>query len=300
MLPGASTASGTDEAVTITAGALRRHVEQLTARGPRHRDNPAAVRAAVGYVADAFAQWGYSVTLDQYGAAPDEVTVLADVPTPRPGPIVEVGAHWDSVAGSPGADDNAGGVAGLLELARHFAEAGQPGRTLRFCAFGGEEDAPGGSRAGSRAHVASLAAGGPPVEGAIVLEMIAYRDPRPGSQSFPADLAAAAEGHDRGDFIAAVGNPAAADYLAALWAAGQELEPALPVLPLTLPADHDGDGARSDHQPYWLSGRRGVMITDTANFRNPHYHRPTDTVDTLDFAFAEAVTRTVAAALRRL
>ncbi len=286
--------------MTITAGALRRHVEQLTACGPRHRDNPAAVRAAVEYVADTLTQWGYVVALEQYGAAPDEVTVVADAPSPPGGPVVEVGAHWDSVAGSPGADDNAGGVAGLLELARHFAEAAQPGRTLRFCAFGGEEDAPGGSRAGSRAHVASLAAGGPPVEGAIVLEMIAYRDPRPGSQSFPADLAAAAEGHDRGDFIAAVGNPAAADYLAALWAAGQELEPALPVLPLTLPADHDGDGARSDHQPYWLSGRRGVMITDTANFRNPHYHRPTDTVDTLDFAFAEAVTRTVAAALRRL
>ncbi|HEX8630170.1 MAG TPA: M20/M25/M40 family metallo-hydrolase [Catenuloplanes sp.] len=286
---------------TISAAALRGHVRQLTAHGPRHRDNPAGVRASLDHLTRSLSDLGYPWVLERYGDAPDEVNIVAGLTGTGDRPALEIGAHWDSVADCPGADDNASGVAGLLELARVFAAADPPARTLRFCVFGGEENpAP---FAGSRAHVARLDADGPPVDGVIVLEMIAYRDRRPGTQTLPADMAAAIgdpAALRAGDFIAALGNVEAADYLAAIHAAGLAQQPALPVLPLSLPVTHTADGARSDHYPYWLSGRKGVMVTDTANFRNPHYHQPTDTLETLDFAFAESVTRVIAAAVQTL
>jgi Zn-dependent M28 family amino/carboxypeptidase len=288
---------------TISPAALREHVVRLTVNGPRHRGNPASVTAALDYMTKCLSSYGYAVEPERYGAAPHEVNLLTEVLGDSAAPVLEVGAHWDSVRDAPGADDNASGIAGLLELARVFAGAAPATRALRFCAFGGEEDQPVGCT-GSRAHVARLGAGGGPlVEGAIVLEMIAYRDTRPGSQRFPEpedspqlDLSLL----DRGDFIAAVGNEEAAQYLAALHSGGQSQTPALMVLPVSLPSSHSANGARSDHYPYWLSGRRGVMVTDTAEFRNPHYHRATDTVDTLDFDFAAQVTRAVAQALHAL
>ena len=270
----------------IEAAALRQHVERLTAHGPRHGTNGPAVAAALAYVTETLASYGYEVTREAYGTGAHEVNLLASVT--GAGPALEVGAHWDSVERSPGADDNASGVAGLLEVARVFAGE-RPARTVRFCFFGGEET----GLAGSRAHVAGLVDA---VEGAIVFEMIGYRDPDPGSQRFPAGIDLPAE-FSRGDFIAAVGNGASVRYAAALSLAGQEH--GLPVLPIDLPAD-DANAGRSDHYPYWLSGRLGIMVTDTAEFRNPNYHRPTDTPDTLDFEFAAQVTRTVADAVRAL
>ena len=243
----------------------------------------------------------YAVEREQYGDASHEVNLLAELAGTGDGPVLEVGAHWDSVIEGPGADDNASGVTGLLELARFFASGRPPARTLRFCFFGGEEDHPVGCT-GSRAHVARLDAEGAQVDGAIVLEMIGYCDVRSGSQRFPQDspdVGSELTRFSRADFIAAVGNVEATDYLATICAAGQDQSPALPVLPIHLPTDHK-DGARSDHYPYWLSGRKGVMVTDTAEFRNPHYHQPTDTLDTLDLDFVRQVTRTIAHAVRAL
>lgn len=273
----------------IDAITLGRHIERLTALGPRHESNPAAVVAALGYVTSALESYGYRVERECYGRGVHEVNLLAE--RSGTGPAIEVGAHWDTVERSPGADDNASGVAGLLEVARVFAAGAPPVRTVRFCFFGGEEY----GLIGSLVHVARLDDRGADVEGAIVFEMIGYRDSRPGSQRFPGEIEVP-PGFDRGDFIVAVGNPASADYLAAIAAGGH---PALMVLPVDLPADGEHAG-RSDHYPYWLSGRKGVMLTDTAEFRNPHYHRPTDTIDTLDLNFAARVTRAVAVALRAL
>ncbi|GIJ66735.1 M20/M25/M40 family metallo-hydrolase [Virgisporangium ochraceum] len=270
-------------------GAVRHHIERLTAYGPRHETNPVAVAESLAYITDTLASYGYEVTREPYGAGAHEVNLLASVAGTGAGPVVEVGAHWDSVERSPGADDNASGVAGLLEVARIFTSGDRPARTVRFCFFGGEES----GLTGSRAHVAGLA---DDVDGAIVFEMIGYRDRNPGSQRFPAGVDLPAE-ISRGDFIAAVGNGASAGYAAALAAAGRAH--GLPVLPVDLPADNDNAG-RSDHYPYWLSGRKGIMLTDTAEFRNPHYHRPTDTLDTLDLDFAARVTLTVADAVRAL
>lgn len=284
----------------INAVALGRHIGQLTAHGPRHRDNEMAVRAALGYITQCLSAYGYAVEREPYGAAPHEVNLLAE----RGGgdrPVLELGAHWDSVIEGPGADDNASGVAGLLELARVFAVERNLGRTLRFCFFGGEEDQPVGCT-GSRAHVARLDAQSARVDGAIVLEMIGFRDVRPGSQRIPlepGDAGIDLTRFSRADFIAAIGNVEAADYLAAIYAAGQGQDPALTVLPVNMPVD-GRHAARSDHYPYWLSGRKAVMVTDTAEFRNANYHQPTDTLDTLDLDFAEQVTRAIADAVRAL
>ncbi|GHJ43881.1 hypothetical protein Cs7R123_12230 [Catellatospora sp. TT07R-123] len=286
----------------IDAAALRKHIEQLTAYGPRHRRNSEAVRAALDHVTAHLTGYGYQVVTERYGDAPHEVNLLAERAGTDGGPVLELGAHWDSVAGSPGADDNASGVAGLLELARLFATGPAPARTLRFCFFGGEECDPEPFN-GSTAHVARLDATGEDVEGVIVLESIGFRDPRPHSQTFPEvgdELGVDLSAFHRADFIAAIGDEDAGDWLAAIFAGGRAQHPPLPVLPLPLPADHAGDGARSDHVPYWDSGRLGVMVTDTTEFRSPHYHRPSDTVDTLDLDFAAQVTAAVAYAVRAL
>ena len=302
---------------TIDATTIDRHVRRLTAIGPRHADRPAAVAATLRYLTDCLTGYGYQVRPDRYGGGPHQVNLLAELPGTGDAPILELGAHWDTVVDSPGADDNASGVAGLLEVARVLRAAAPPARTLRFCLFAEEEDLEIGYL-GSRAHVAGFdaagfdaagfdAAGfdaaGTPVAGAIVLEMIGYRDRTPGSQRLPADVVPADSPmrvFDRGDFIAAIGNPGADGYLEAVRAAGQAQDPPLPVLPITLPVGPAGNGIRSDHYPYWLSGRPAVMVTDTAEFRNPHYHRPGDTVTTLDLDFAAAVTRAVATAVTTL
>lgn len=286
---------------SITAVLLGRHIAQLTAHGPRHRDNAVAVLAGLDHITHCLTSYGYAVVPERYGDAPHEVNLLAERAGTGNGPVLEVGAHWDSVRESPGADDNASGVAGLLELARVCAAAQKPVRTLRFCFFGGEEDQPVGCT-GSHAHVARLDAEGARVDGAIVLEMIGYRDLRPGSQRIPQDSDDGSidlTRFSRADFIVAVGNVEAADYLAAIYAAGQAQDPALTVLPVNMPID-DRDAARSDHYPYWLSGRKAVMVTDTAEFRNGHYHQKTDTLDTLDLDFAEQVTRAITAAVDAL
>jgi aminopeptidase YwaD len=228
---------------SIDVVTLGRHIDRLTAHGPRHETNPGAVIAALGYITSTLESYGYRVDRERYGSAAHEVNLLAE--RTGAGPVIEVGAHWDTVERSPGADDNASGVAGLLELARVFAAGDRPARTVRFCFFGGEEY----GLIGSLVHVANLDERGADVEGAIVFEMIGYRDSRAGSQRFPGEIDVP-PGFDRGDFIVAVGNTASADYLAALAAGGH---PALMVLPIDLPIDGDHAG-RSDHYPYWLTG----------------------------------------------
>lgn len=297
---------------------LGRHITALTGEGPRHGSNPAAVRTTLDYLTTTVEYLGLPVSTVAYGPDPHNINVIVDLPGTDPdAPVLEIGAHWDSVAASPGADDNASGVAGLLEIARALTDVPLR-RRVRLCFFGGEESSeqfPDG-RAGSRAHVQAIDAAddsgrsgtddggtGVDTEGAIVLEMIGYTDSAPGSQSLPEgmpdDVAARAAGVP-GVFIAVVGNTAATDYVDALTTAAAGLEPALPVLPVLVADDDAADVARSDHSRYWDSGRKGVMLTDTANFRNPHYHASTDTLPTLDLDFAAQVTSAVVRTVRTL
>ncbi len=205
--------------------------------------------------------------------------------------IVVIGAHYDTEVNTQGADDNASGVAALLELAQRFAGV-DTARTLRFVAFTNEEGANSrGSVMGSRVSAEYSRERGETIVAMLSLEMLGYADSTPGSQKYPfpsdSPIARGMNLPDRGDFIAVAGRTGDTELVnrlgAAMVGAGR-----VPVVPVALPPVLR-DIWRSDNGNYWLSGFTAVMVTDTSNFRNPHYHRPTDTADTLDFGFMAGV-----------
>ncbi len=295
---GGATDGGTDGGGPVTGLRIAGHVAALTAYGPRHRSNSTGVTVALRYLTDTLSGFGYQVEVEPWGSDPDEVNLVARLPRlePYPAPVagvLEIGAHWDTVPGSPGADDNASGVAGLLELARTLrapAGARDLGRPVRFCLYGGEES-PEQPFPGSTAHVTRLR---DVVAGAIVLEMIGYRSTAPGSQRMPADLHGLIDVPPAGDFIAVVADAGSARLAAAVTAAARSATPPVAVLPLVIPDRALHVVGRSDHVPYWWAGLPAIMVTDTANYRNPHYHTAGDVLSTLDCEFAAAVTGMVA------
>jgi hypothetical protein len=213
---------------------------------------------------------------------------------PRAGTLL-VGAHYDTVAGSPGADDNASGVATVVEIARLMGDRSSPrGLTLAF--FDLEEQGLKGSAAFANdpEQIKDLA-------GVVVLEMVGYRCQTPGCQRKPKGLMIALPS-DRGDFLVVVGD---VEHQPLLHQFHQAESPNLPAV-LTLPTPFKGvltpDLLRSDHAPFWLQDIGAVMVTDTANFRNPHYHQPSDTLETIDRDFldgaAQIVTNTISQLLQ--
>ena len=207
--------------------------------------------------------------------------------------MIILGAHFDSVQGTPGADDNASGVAVLLEAARLLARA-RVGSQILFCAFNLEEL----NMIGSSYFVKKLNAVGAKVAAMISLEMVGYTDSRPGSQKYPFGLKAFYP--DRGDFIGVIGNWNSASLLRRVARQMRQVQ-GLPVETLSVP----GNGGLipavrlSDHAPFWDVGYPALMITDTSFFRNPHYHGSTDTLETLNLDFmakvCEGVVRAVLA-----
>jgi hypothetical protein len=196
---------------------------------------------------------------------------------------VLVGAHHDAVAGTPGADDNASAVAVMLAAARAIG----PVEGACFVAFNGEEC----GLVGSRALVAGL--GRHQLEQVHVLEMVGFTSRAAGSQRNPVPPAPVPT---VGDFLGLVGTHRsrhALDHVLAC--AGHSAIPVyglyLPDVPLAGMRTMVPHAFRSDHAPFWSKGIPALMWTDTAEFRNPNYHRPTDTPDTLDYEFMAGVTR---------
>ncbi|UWP81752.1 M20/M25/M40 family metallo-hydrolase [Dactylosporangium fulvum] len=262
----------------ISADRLRAHIVALTAHGPRCGDLP-GVPAALRYITDQLSALGLAVSVERYGSELHEINLVAEIQGGTSDDAVELCAHWDSVQDSPGADDNASGVAGVIEAAHALRDMELPARTIRFCFFGGEEVDFGGSVA----HVERITQ----QTESIVFEMIAYTAE---AQRYPEQFLELIEPRERGDFIALIGEPDSM-HLVQEFAMHAEV----PVFPFIVPVVARDLVMRSDHVPYWESGRRSLLVTDTADYRNPHYHRPTDTVDTLDLEFAAGV---VAAAVR--
>lgn len=202
-------------------------------------------------------------------------------------PPVLIGAHYDAVPGTPGADDNATGVAALLELARIFAF--QPAKyPLRLVAFDLEEygftnENGIAVNSGASEYADLLRQQQQPLRLMISLEMLGYCDSTPGSQRYPASLERFYP--NRADFIALIGNLATIPDLIRLSRNIRQVGVAshwLPVpnrgriLPLT---------RRSDHAPFWDRGYPAMMVTDTSLLRNPHYHKASDRIETLDLDF---------------
>ena len=192
-----------------------------------------------------------------------------------------VGAHYDAVEGTSGADDNASAVAGLLETARLLQPYSDQLTNLEFVFYSCEEPPFFGTpEMGSYVHAQSLKQQQIEAE-AIILEMIGYFSEQPGSQNYPIpgmDLLFPSVGN----FIALVSNRASKGLLkeAKKSFATAQLEIGVESLadPFNIP-----ELGFSDHRNYWQFGFPALMVTDTAFMRNPHYHQPSDTIETLDF-----------------
>ncbi|MEL7472240.1 MAG: M20/M25/M40 family metallo-hydrolase [Planctomycetota bacterium] len=223
----------------------------------------------------------------------------------RPHEVLIVGAHIDSVPGSPGADDNASGVAAVLEIARVLAEGPAPAITVRLIVFNLEEIGLIGSKAYASDLRASLRReiedGGERLVGMLALEMLGYYSDEPGSQRTPIPpIEGVFEPPDAGNFVALVTLAPHAGFNERLRAAMAEAEPEARTFRVDFSALAPPDFYRSDHSPFWVLGAPAVMVTDTSNFRNPHYHTPRDTVETLDLERYELAVRALAGAVERL
>jgi Zn-dependent M28 family amino/carboxypeptidase len=210
---------------------------------------------------------------------------------------IVVGAHYDTAGPLPGADDNASGVAGLIELAGLLAKQQLPVR-VELVAFPLEEPPYFGSKfMGSAVHANDLRAQNARVRGMISLEMIGYFSDAPRSQNFPAEILRAFY-PTKGNFIGVVGTLDEGLLVRRIKLAMQGATP-LPVHSINAPLAVPGVGL-SDQLSYWNAGYKAVMITDTAFFRNPHYHTVDDTAEKLDYKRMALVVEGVYAAVLEL
>jgi len=236
----------------------------------------------VKYISAEFAAFGYQVAHQSFKFAGNTYqNVIAELKgSTAPENVLVVGAHYDTVRTTPGADDNASGVAGLLRLAKLLA--GRPlGKTVRFVAFALEEPpAYRTKNMGSYHYAAGLKKGGEQVEGMICLEMIGYFIDRPGSQHYPIPFMKL-RFPKLGNYIAMVGNRRSKRFTLQM-AGGFQAATDLPLVTLNAPAFVVGIDF-SDHWSFGKFGYPAFMVTDTAFYRNPNYHSPSDLPDTLDY-----------------
>jgi aminopeptidase YwaD len=208
--------------------------------------------------------------------------------------VFVLGAHYDTVEGSPGADDNASAVAALLETARCLKNS-QFNASLLFSGFTLEEYGFVGSRHFLKQdNETKNFLGERNFLGMISLEMVGFCNPNAGSQNYPPYIDKT-QYPDTGDFIAVVGNEPSATLAHSLAEAMDQTVPKLGVEKLVVPGrgDEFREVTLSDHFPFWEKNIPAVMVTDTAFLRNPNYHQPTDTMDTLDIEFIGQVTKGV-------
>src|SRR5437867_7175431 len=276
--------------------------------GERHPVTaPAALRRTEAYLTEQFTRLGLDISTHPFRALGGTYrNVIAEERGQSPFPPLIIAAHYDTVEASPGADDNASALAVLLAVARSLRDV-PLARSVRFIAFCLEEE----DLLGSLAYAASRQAANEEICGAIVLECVGYACSEEGSQQKPS-TGRGASWRDWGgrvqkmlvavptvgDFLGIVGNAASAHLVKAVEAATHHAVPDLKTISLVVPGNGEllPDTRRSDHAAFWHYGYPALMLTDTANFRNPHYHQPTDTLDTLNLAFMEQVARAVTAA----
>jgi len=265
------------------------HVERLAGDiGQRNIFVPAALARAAAYIEDQWNKMGYAVERLEYEACG---IACANLVAARPGgasagEILLVGAHYDSVIGSPGANDNASGVAALLELSRMFRTVA-PSRTVRFAAFVNEEPPFFGTgRQGSMMYARAVRRHGDDIRLMVSLETIGCYSDEPGSQSYPPLFGLFYP--DRGNFVGIVSDfrsRTAMQQLAAAFRAHSGF-------PLQSAATFRfvPGVSWSDHRSFWRQGYRAVMVTDTALYRYPHYHAASDTPDKLSYPELASVT----------
>ncbi len=271
---------------SVSESELRAWVERLSV--PRHfvMEPDENERAAL-WIASLLQSWGYQVELQ----GPWRNVVA--LPKNLSGPITLVGAHYDSVSGCPGADDNASAVAAMLGCAKACAGESQ-GRNA-FVSFNREED----GLMGSQDFVEWLeSAGKLRVVQAHILEMVGFASDEPGTQKTPGGLPIKIP--DTGNFLGLLANKVSHQMLGGVLACASTYLPQFPVISLhvTLGLEkHFPVLLRSDHAPFWAAQIPATMWTDTSEFRNPYYHQPGDKPHTLNYPFLRAVTQLLVASV---
>ncbi len=281
------------------AARLERHVRTLAETiGERNVYRPKALAAAEAYIADQWQAMGYSVVRQGYEV---QGVPCSNLEVSRPGhrhpdAILLIGAHYDSVFGSPGANDNGSGVAALLEISQRFMAA-EIARTVRFVAFVNEEPPFFYSKEmGSMRYARAARERGDAIELMLALETIGCYSDKPGSQSYPPLFSYFYP--DTANFIAFVSNLRSRRSLRRFAAAFRQHSD-FPAERLATFSWIPGV-AWSDHQSFWRYGYQALMVTDTALYRYPYYHTAIDKPDHLDFAAMATVTDGLETALLSL
>lgn len=283
---------------------LRLHVDRLAGLiGPRFLQKPKTIDATIGYIEGQWSAMGYSHSRECYDALGDQATnlIIEQTGTHRPNEIILLGAHYDTVYTTPGADDNASAVAVLLEVSRLLREH-RGRRTIRYVAFACEEppyfhlDA-----MGSQHHARQSRLRGDKIRGMLCLEMVGYYTTEDNSQTIPPMIPRWMRRFfpTRGDFLAAVGNMASWKLCWRFRRGFKRGARTMPLFSICLP-EKIHHIRLSDNSSFWDQGYPALMLTDTSFLRNPHYHMATDTPETLDYPRMTEVTLGVASAVRLL
>ncbi len=272
---------------------LADHLKALTVTiGERSMFSPEKLTAAARYIESVHRQNGLDVELEHYPCndfTAANVVALSNPPGDAPVKRYLVGAHYDCVLGTVGADDNASSVAVQLETARQLQILRNRFEIpvfVKFVSFALEEyPAYATMRMGSRVHATGMKGRKERTDGVICLEMVGYTCDIPGCQRYPFPLSLM-NYPKQGNYISIVGNLGSRKLVREL-AAGFAKNPVLPVVPLLVPLNGWVMPAvrLSDHAPFWNERFRAVMVTDSAFFRNPNYHLPSDTMEKLDYDF---------------
>lgn len=265
---------------------LFKHIEALNFERYQAGDRDRARR----YLVKTLTAFGWKPQLQVFE---EGVNVLAQRPgTNANAGAILVDAHYDTVKGSPGADDNGSAIAATLEVARLLGSRSTQ-RPLWIAFFDREEAGLIGSLnfTARPENLVNLA-------GVVNLEMMGYACYTAGCQKYPDGLPVKPLG-DRGDFLGVIGDQEHLPLLNAFQMPASNL-PAIITVPIPFKGLLTPDVLRSDHAPFWAKNIGAVMVGDTANFRNPHYHQPSDTPETLDRAFFAGATQRVVNAVATL
>ncbi len=288
-----------DEPGTQLSARLKKDVEGLVGeKGDRSQFTRGTMDRASGFIENELKEQGYTVTRLPYEAAGAKVENLEAVLAggARANEIVVIGAHYDTADSGPGADDNASGIAAMLEIARAFAGT-KPSRTIRFVAFANEEPPFFWHETmGSLVYAKACRARNDAIVAMLSLETLGYYRDEAGTQKYPPVVSWFYP--DRGDFIAFVGNLGSRGLVRDAIRTFRGAV-AFPSEGAAMPAFVAGVGW-SDHWSFWQNGYSAVMVTDTAPFRNPNYHQLTDTPDTLDYSRLARVAAGLIAVTRSL
>jgi len=283
---------------TSPAENLKNHVYKLShVIGDRSVSRFDKLNDAAEYITKEFRAFGYEVTFQPYSTRGMvfKNIIVTKKGCKSPNEIVILGAHYDT-CNNPGADDNASGVAGLLELARTF-HGKKTERTLKFIAFVNEEPPFFKKNTmGSRVYTAAAKENGDNIKAALVLEMIGYYSNKPKSQHYPPGFSFFYP--KKANFIGVAGNfnsSRLTKTVVSSFKKGTEFPIESIIAPSLLPGiDY------SDNWSFWKEGYAAVMITDTAFYRNPHYHKASDTYETLDYESISEVVNGLSATLSDL